>query len=269
MQSDDAGYDILVGNIVDFWDRLTSSPATFLALDYDGTLAPFKAERMQALPLEGIPPLLRQIAAKSPGAVAVISGRPVFEIEVLLQEPNLILIGNHGFEIKRPGSMVEYHQPTPTQSQGLASAQSTAVKYGAAHLLEIKMASLATHTRGLAPDTSDAWESKIAVIWTEIAELHDLEVRRFNGGIELRCRGRHKGVAVQDLISGLKQDSLFVYIGDDETDEDIFRSIGNRGIGIRVGVTGTPTAAQGYLSGIKEVRDFLACWLRLAPPSNS
>ena len=267
MPVDDIGCTIQIGDIPDFWQRLVSSPRAFLALDYDGTLAPFKAERMQALPLEGIAPLLRQIVTKSPGTVAVISGRPIFEIELLLQEQNLILIGNHGFETKRPGVKIQYHQPDPAQAHGLAAAQDIAVNEGAAHLLEIKMTSLALHTRGLSPATAVAWEERIAEQWTAVAERHTLEVRRFNGGIELRCLGRNKGVAVQDLISSLGHEHFFVFIGDDDTDEDVFRAISNHGIGIKVVSTGAPTAAHGYVSGIEEVRDFLACWLRYAPRS--
>jgi len=252
-------------NIPDFWNRLASSRAAFLALDYDGTLAPFKCERMQALPLEGIPPLLRRIAAKSPGSVAVISGRPISEIEILLAEPDLVLIGNHGFEVKHPGFVIQYHQPSPLQARGLAAAQNAAIKEGAAHLIEIKMASLALHTRGLSPETAEKWEARITDIWTAIAEPHTLEVRQFNGGIELRCRGRNKGDAVHDLIAGHEASCLFVFIGDDETDEDVFRAISDHGIGIKVGSIDTPTAAQGHIPGIEGVRDFLACWLHHAP----
>ncbi|MEN6475435.1 MAG: trehalose-phosphatase [Syntrophaceae bacterium] len=269
MPADDVRSTLRIINIPDFWARLGSSPTAFLALDYDGTLAPFKAERMQAMPFEGIAPLLRQIVTKSPGTVAIISGRPIFEIELLLPEQNLILIGNHGFEIKRPGLTIQYHQPNPGQAQGLAAAQGITVNEGAAHLLEIKMASLALHTRGLAPATAAAWEDRIAALWTEIAGKHALEVRRFNGGIELRCRGRSKGDAVQDLITSLGHEPFFVFIGDDDTDEDVFRAISNHGIGIKVDSMGTPTAAHGYVSGIEEVRVFLACWLRYAPRSLS
>jgi trehalose-phosphatase len=267
MTADDVRCPLQIVNLPDFWDKLASSQAAFLALDYDGTIAPFKPERMQASPLKGIKPLLSQIAARSSGRVAVISGRPIFEIEQLLQESNLTIVGNHGFEIKQPGSAVEYHQPSPEQSRGLAAAQRAAVKEGAVHLLEIKMASLAAHTRGLAPATAEAWEARIAELWKEIASEHTLEIRRFNGGVELRCRGRNKGDAVRDLISNLG-DAFIVFIGDDETDEDVFIAIKNIGIGIKVGPIGDPTAAQGYVSSIEGVRDFLACWLRYAPVSS-
>jgi hypothetical protein len=56
-----------------------------------------------------------------------------------------------------------------------------------------------------------------------------------------------------------------VYIGDDETDEDAFRVMDGRGVGIRVCRSGNGTLAHGTLRDIHEVKSFLREWLDQAP----
>ena len=68
-----------------------------------------------------------------------------------------------------------------------------------------------------------------------------------------------KGRAVRWLIESLKlQDALPVYLGDDVTDEDAFRALAARGVGIVVQDAPRPTAATLTLRDPDEVRDFLA-----------
>jgi len=255
-----------VENIPDFWERLTNAPAAFLALDYDGTLAPFQIDRMRAFPLSGISRLLERINTKTRGGLAIVSGRAIAEIETLLPLANLTLIGAHGFEIKRPGAEIIRREPKPIQAQGLALARIRLEQDGDERLLEIKPAGIALHTRGLSFLDARTKESTVTGLFNDLAYDHDLEIRGFDGGIELRARGWHKGDAVRELISGLKTDTFIVFIGDDETDEDVFRTLGTEGLGIRVGSDERPSAAHGRLKNIEDVRGFLACWLAMAPP---
>jgi len=261
----DPGQRVAVENIPDFWERMTRAPSAFLALDYDGTLAPFHAQRMLATPLSGVTELLERIIAKTPESVAIVSGRTIAEIETLLPIANLILIGSHGFEIKRPGKSIIRRDPKPIQIHGIELARQAAEHIGNESLLEIKHASLALHTRGMSPLEAQRHESQISGSWNRIARAHDLEVRPFDGGIELRAVGWHKGDAVRELRDLLQADTFFTYIGDDETDEDVFRNLGNHGIGIRVGPVERFSAAQGRLKTIEHMRGFLSCWLELAP----
>jgi trehalose-6-phosphatase len=57
--------------------------------------------------------------------------------------------------------------------------------------------------------------------------------------------------------------TLVVYVGDDETDEDAFRAIYGRGVGIKVGGYGIRTAASGRLPHGEAVLDFLRAWYRV------
>jgi trehalose-phosphatase len=247
--------------IPDFWQQVRHAPARFLGLDYDGTLAPFALDPMQAAPLPGIADLLRNLTTDPQTMVAIISGRPVDEVLTLLANPPVTVIGNHGFELWPHDDARVVRQPTPEQLQGLFEIRGHLQRRGYGPMLEVKMASLALHTRGLEPVTAVAVEQEVLTEWGAWALRYGLECRWFNGGVEIRCSDWNKGHALSALLA-LQPDHVFaVYIGDDETDEDAFAVLKNRGIGLKVGQSGKPTAAQDFLPDCAAVADFLRHWL--------
>ena len=254
-----------VEGIPGFWDELRSASSSFLALDYDGTCAPFKPERMEAYPLAGIPELIARIRDRTQGSIAVISGRPVAELEQLLDVPGILKVGSHGYEFRSPDGALEVREPTPKQRKGLSMAWDAGVREGLSRRVEPKVASLALHTRGVPEVQARAMEQLAMGSWMPFVRLHDLELRRFNGGIELRCLGMDKGSALLTVLSSQRKDAFCVYIGDDETDEDAFRVLKGRGVGIRVGRTEAPTHAAGFLPDTQAVKDFLQGWAVFTP----
>jgi len=267
--SRDPAVSIPVGGIPGFWERLRSARASFLVLDYDGTVAPFQVVRMEACPLAGIAELLGRIRDRTNGAIAVISGRPLSEVTQLLGVPGIMVVGSHGYELGYPNGTLDLRQPHPRQQEGLAKAGEAMDREGLSSRIERKVASLALHTRGVPADEARSMEKRTMDRWMPIARLHDLEVRRFNGGVELRCLGADKGSALQVLLSLQPADAFCVYIGDDETDEDAFRVLKGRGIGIKVGRPDGPTSATGILPDTQAVKDFLRGWAALAPEGAS
>ena len=59
-------------------------------------------------------------------------------------------------------------------------------------------------------------------------------MREFDGGIELRAASRNKGDAVRTILSELEPDTPVAYLGDDETDEDAFLALSERGLRVLV-----------------------------------
>lgn len=258
-------FPIAIGGVPEFWGKLRSARVGFLALDYDGTVAPFHVSRMMARPMAGIPELIVQIRDRTNGAVAVISGRPLSELTRLLDIPGIMMVGSHGYEFRYPDGTLETRKPLYVQREGLYRALDAGFRRGLISRLEAKIAALALHTRGQPENEALSMEGWAMENWTPIALAHNLEVRRFNGGVELRCPGMDKGSALQIILSRQPDDAFSVYIGDDETDEDAFRFLKGRGIGIRVGHPDAPTSASGFLPDIQAVKDFLRGWAALAP----
>ena len=248
-----------------FWRRLRAAPRRFLGLDYDGTLAPFKVDRLAAVPSTGVLQALHAITAGST-RVAIISGRRLDEVLTLLGVDDARLdvdvIGSHGYEVRRAGRAPRLVPLSASQATGLTRAAESLKR--SADRLERKAASLAFHTRGLEPGEAARLEAQAAAIFdAEVtAGQGALAARPFDGGVELRAVGLDKGTALAELLDDEPDDALCVYLGDDRTDEDAFEVVQRRGgLGVKVGpAVGYTTRATAYLSGCPRVVRFLERW---------
>lgn len=252
-----------IRHLPSFWDMISLKQNKLIALDYDGTLAPFHINRMEALPFKGIPDLLRRISLRDDTTLAVISGRPLDELEILLKPWKGIMIGSHGFEKRFRTGQIFIKKISLRQQEGLSHAHGMILDMGMEMHMEKKPASIAFHTRGLEGKAARRLEQEVVLEWGRIASRCSLEVRKFQGGVEVLAKGWNKGDALEELLRDEPGDSFCVYIGDDSTDEDAFQRIRLSGIGIRVGNRIIPTAARGLLTDIPAVREFLEAWVNL------
>lgn len=249
--------DPLQGDPLGLWDRLARAARPLLGLDYDGTLAPFHIDRMAAVPAPGAVEALRAIIAHGRTRVVVISGRLVDEVIELLGDLGVAVVGSHGFERRLPDGGRERVSLPPGQEQALVQAARQVERIGHGARLERKAASLAFHTRGLEGDRARGLEDEVVRLWSGAG----LSVRPFNGGVEL-----HVGAAIDKgtVLAGMLDEhapDLAVYVGDDRTDEDAFRTLARRGgVGIKVGPG--PTAAAARLPDCEGVVRLLRRWLK-------
>jgi trehalose 6-phosphate phosphatase len=249
-----------VAHLSHFWEIIAREERKFLALDYDGTLAPFRVGRMEAFPLEGIVPLLEKVSGRPDTTLAVISGRPLRDLQRMLSPWQGIMVGSHGFEKRGFDGRVDIRLPDDAQRSGLEEALALARGMVPGGRLELKVSSIAVHTRGLSEGEARRIEEETGRIWGGIAARSGLKLIPFNRGVELRARGWDKGRALEEVLGCEGAGAFCVYIGDDLTDEDAFRVVRGRGIGIKVGDPSLPTEASGFLPDVPAVRDFLAAW---------
>lgn len=253
-----------IAGVPGFWERVATARHIALFLDYDGTLAPFQDDRMTAHPLEGVIEALLAIIDMSDTHLFIVSGRPTVEILHLAGDLGLTIVGSHGWETRHPQRGVSKSPISDDQERLLESAHAAAVAMVGVDRVERKIASVAAHLRGLNAGDAQRIEKDLSAAWlAAAANGASVEVRQFNGGLEARALGRHKGVAVMELLENLPVGTLPVYLGDDETDEDAFRAITTCGIGIRIGDDARPSAAAGNLPTCHAVPQFLLDWTRV------
>jgi trehalose-phosphatase len=248
--------------VPDFWPRVARSRYVVLMLDYDGTLAPFRVDRHTARPLPGVIDTLLAIQAQPNTLLALISGRPVAEIDLLVGADRFMIAGTHGFELFQPGSGLTQHALELSERAILDVAEEQAACILGPQWTERKIATVAAHVRHLPAIEAERVVESLAERWIALTNERT-EVRRFNGGVEIRVRGRDKGSVVRELLAMAPPDALAVYIGDDDTDEDAFKALPDGGIGIKVGNAGAATAAQGRMASCETVRQFLWDWNHL------
>jgi trehalose 6-phosphate phosphatase len=218
---------------------------------------------MKAFPLDGVTECLAAIAREAETTLSIVSGRPVHEVLELVGNIGITIVGSHGWEIWTGSEKPRLIQPAPEQVQRLEEARVELSQRGLDHRAERKIASLAVHTRGLPRDRAEEIENDLVDLWRPDAANHGMECRRFNGGVELRAQGMDKGTILHELLKDEQAEAFCVYAGDDETDEDAFREIRDRGFGIKVGQRDVATAAQGWLPDCEAVLEFLRGWIHV------
>jgi trehalose-phosphatase len=247
------------------WSAVATAAHRLLALDYDGTLAPLRADRDAATPLPGVVPLIERIAAATGTTVALVTGRSIADLDRLIAAPRAHAIGEHGWEWRAPGGPIERHRLPDGCAPALARAAAGAAARGWHERLERKRASVMLHTRGLAEGEAQVILSDCRALWSAVAAGTPLALRPVDGGLELRATGRDKGTAIRDLLAGCPAGTVAVYAGDDDTDEDAFRALGSADFGLRVGGAGAPTAARGRLPSSADVLALLEAWAAHLP----
>jgi len=227
-------------------------------LDYDGTLTPIVSHPEDAWLPDSMRQTLRLLAARVP--VALLSGRDLDDIRGRVLVDGVVYAGSHGFDIAGAGGLRRELGTAylPVLDTAEAELREALDEIPGAQL-ERKHFSVAAHYRNV--NENDAF--RVALAMDEVAARHR-ELRRMDGKKVYELLPDidwNKGKAMLWLLEtlGLEgRNALPIYIGDDRTDEDAFRALEQRGIGILVSEQSPPTAARYSLKNPAEVEEFLA-----------
>jgi trehalose 6-phosphate phosphatase len=183
---------------------------TLLAFDYDGTLAPIVDDPEAAKMRPKTRDVLERLARAYP--CIVISGRSQRDaLRRMRGTPVFEVIGNHGLEPWRR------HQPFAARVAAWLPGLRRQLAFAKGVVIEDKEFSIAIHYRR-APSKKLAR----AAIWKAVADLPDVRVIGGKLVVNLIPQGApHKGMALEMARESLQCDTA-LYVGDDETDEDVF-----------------------------------------------
>lgn len=235
--------------------------ARALLLDLDGTLAPLvdRPERAE------VPPAaldaMRELAARG-WRLAVVSGRPAVQVRRMVPMPHIRVFGSHGLEGSWRGRSTVHSVPLPLRRRlgRLERRGREAARGIPGVLVESKPAGVAFHDRRVPPEHLQAWRRRLKDLLRH-ANLQGLEVLRGHRVIEVRPEGFSKALAVKSLPGAdaiRRMDPSFLALGDDRTDEDMFRAIRGKGLGVLVGSGRWRTAARRRLASPRQVLRFLS-----------
>ena len=187
------------------------------------------------------------------GALALISGRLIENLDHLFVPLKLPCVGGHGVEWRVSGSAPiqrRYAELSPSLKKQVAAAVTVDPRI----IVEDKGSSLAVHYR-LAPERGSFIKNKISAILDRASE--QLEMLCGKAVIEIKPPSFNKGSAVDELMKSppfAQRTPLFV--GDDVTDESVFAvmpALGGFGYSVGREVPGV----EGTFGGPQDVRDWL------------
>ena len=224
-----------------------------LFLDFDGTLAEIAPHPGAVVVGDRLRTLLSSLSAKLPGRLAIISGRPIRQLQQLLGPTSLAFGGSHGMELLWPDGRTQ-QPPRPAAAlvpvmQELRRLQ----KLYSGIVIEQKPYGVALHYR-----SEPKAEAACRDLATALAQSSGLTLQAGKMVFELRMPGPGKGEALTTLFADpAMAGTTPIFIGDDDTDESAFVAAAKfGGAGILVGPP-RATAALYRLDSVRATLDWL------------
>lgn len=209
-------------------DAYRNAQKRALFLDYDGTLVPFASSPEMAVPSQGLKTLLKDLGSVPGNQVFLISGRSSTFLEEHFGDLPLYLIAEHGARVKwKSGKWMTEVQPHNEWKSLVHQTMSHFGRRCAHTFVEEKEFSMVWHYRN-----ADLTQGKLRAVelTSELRKTladSNLEVINGNKIVEVRNRGIDKGVAIRKIL-GNETFSFVFAVGDDKTDEDMFKALAGR-----------------------------------------
>jgi trehalose 6-phosphate phosphatase len=220
--------------------------------DVDGTLLELRRRPEEVVADEHLRSLLTRLHDATSGAVALVSGRSVADLDRIFAPMALTAAGLHGADIRFPDRTRQVPRP------GLMDdVRPRIAAFADAHdgvWLEDKGATLAVHFRER-PELA----GEVLAFLSQFQQGRDLAVQEGKMVVELKSALFDKGTAILALLAcepfrGRRP----VFVGDDLTDEHGFAAVERiGGIAIRIGITDVPTEARLHMPDPAYLRDRL------------
>ncbi len=222
-------------------------------LDFDGTLVELAPTPSAITVPAELPSLLADLSARLGGALAIVSGRPISEIDTFLAPTQLPAAGQHGLERRDHTGEAVQQDAHLAELAEIADAMAAFAETDSRLLVEKKSLTAALHFRN-APER----EADCQKLVQKLQEQHPaVEILSGKMVFEARGHGMDKGQAIASFMAETPFKSrLPVMIGDDTTDEDGFRTANALG-GHSIKVGDGATLARNRLGTVSDVLNWL------------
>src|SRR5215470_12815184 len=236
---------------------------TAVLLDIDGTLLDLMPTPREVWVPPGLAKTLNRLYRRTGGALALVSGRSLNDIDLIFAPDVFPAVGGHGAEMRIEGDSDAVASHAPPLDKELKRRLAAIAKLSPGILLEDKGYSLALHYR-LAPHAEKAIYAAVSLIRADLPDA-PIEVLPGKQVCEIKHSGFTKASGVRELMThepfkGRKP----LFIGDDVTDETVFAIMPDfDGLSFSVGRRARGVA--GHFDAPNDVREFLARLLEDKP----
>jgi trehalose 6-phosphate phosphatase len=220
-----------------------------LLLDLDGTLIDIAPTPDSVVVPPDLPPTLLRLRAQLSDALAIVSGRPIAQVDALLPNIAYAVVGEHGTAFRpAPGAPEQRADVPSVPPDWLDRAEAlVAAHHGA--ILERKARGFVLHFR-LAPEAGPIFQ---AALTDMLANWPHHTLAAAHMAWEVKPAGIDKGLAVTEIMANPPfAGRVPVYVGDDVTDEDgmrAARALGGLGLRVQDHFT-NPAGVRHWLAGL-------------------
>ncbi|MBS1525068.1 MAG: bifunctional alpha,alpha-trehalose-phosphate synthase (UDP-forming)/trehalose-phosphatase [Bacteroidetes bacterium] len=236
-------------------NRYIKTRRRLIFLDYDGTLVDFKSNIEQASPDEELYELLLQLTEDPANHVVLISGRKHGNLDKWFGDYNMDLVAEHGSWIKKP--KVAWHKLSGLSAQWKQEIRpiiETYIDRTPGSFIEEKTYSLAWHYRKAPKGLGELRAGELMNNLKYLANDRGLQLLPGDKVVEIKNVEVNKGKAALTILDNQDYDFILA-LGDDYTDEDVFKELPENSITIKIG--NNVSAAKFYLTSPDEARSLL------------
>src|SRR3954454_2924976 len=229
---------------------------TAILLDIDGTLLELMPTPREVWVPPGLSKTLNRLLARTDGALALVSGRSLNDIDLIFAPEQFPAVGGHGAEMRITGDSEAVSAHAPPMDKELKRRLAAIARLSPGILLEDKGYSLALHYR-LAPHAEKAIYAAVSLIRADLPNA-PIEVLPGKLVCEIKHSGFNKATGVRELMSyGPFKGRRPIFIGDDVTDETVFAIMPDLD-GLAFSVGRRAHGVDGHFDAPSDVREFLA-----------
>ncbi|RNL93360.1 bifunctional alpha,alpha-trehalose-phosphate synthase (UDP-forming)/trehalose-phosphatase [Sinomicrobium pectinilyticum] len=231
-----------------------------ILLDYDGTLVNFTNIPKDAKPDDALYDLLDDLSNQENTDLVLISGRDKETFTKWFGDRRYTLIVEHGVWLK--SGYKEWQALEKLKKEWMNNLRpiiETFVDRTPGTFIEEKNFSLAWHFRKADPELAQQRATELKTVLTSLISNHELSVLEGNKVIEIKSSNVNKGRASSRLLAEKDYDFIFA-IGDDWTDEYMFRELPEEAYTVKVGLK--ETSARYYIKDTDSVRELLKGFLK-------
>ena len=229
---------------------------TAILLDIDGTLLDLMPTPREVWVPPGLTKTLNRLFARTNGALAMVSGRSLNDIDLIFAPEQFPAVGGHGAEMRIDPDSESVAAHAPPLDKELKRRLAAIAHLSPGILLEDKGYSLALHYR-LAPHAEKAIYAAVSLIRADLPNA-PIEVLPGKCVCEIKHSGFTKATGVRELMTREPfRGRRPLFIGDDVTDETVFGIMPDYD-GLAFSVGRRAKGVAGHFDSPSDVREFLA-----------
>lgn len=232
--------------------EMATAPQLCIVTDVDGTIVDIAASPSLAFPSEHTKKILHKLDNLTGVSVYVVSGRPKTTMAAWFKEyPTISLVAEHGAWVRTDNVWkLGFQVDTKTLSELETELRRVAARFPGS-LVERKSIGLAFHMR-LVREQRESLASEVGTLVDKfISDNPDFSRMDGKQLVEVRLKAAHKGKAVADIHAATPEARLLI-LGDDTTDEDMFREAQRTDVCVVVGAVDRPTLANFNVASVAD-----------------